>query len=126
MASGAVDGFVLRKPPTSTNRHSFQRAARNRFKINQIETTSFNRFQLVLELLHFKRISGCISVVDLLVVHQEDDQGKSCVISLLAVLVLLISGSCGSRFSRQLKRIGSLRHYKEVLIVSSIEFQHQS
>jgi hypothetical protein len=39
------DDFVLRKPPTSTNRNSLQQAARNRFNINHLRTTDFNRFQ---------------------------------------------------------------------------------
>jgi hypothetical protein len=43
------DDFVLRKPPTSINRNSFQQAACNRFNINQLETTNFNRFQQGLE-----------------------------------------------------------------------------
>jgi hypothetical protein len=36
-----VDDFVLRKPPTSINRHSFQRATRNRVNTNQ-RTAVFN------------------------------------------------------------------------------------
>jgi hypothetical protein len=40
-----VDDFVLRKPPTSINRNSFQQAARNKFNINQLETTDFNKLQ---------------------------------------------------------------------------------
>jgi len=40
-----VDDFVLRKPPTSANRTSFQRAARNGFNINQLQTANFNRLQ---------------------------------------------------------------------------------
>ena len=44
-ASMTVEDFVLRKPPTSINRNSFQQAGCNRFNINQVETTNFSRFQ---------------------------------------------------------------------------------
>jgi len=40
-----VDGFVLKKPPISPNRNSFQRAARHSFNINRLKTTNLNRFQ---------------------------------------------------------------------------------
>jgi hypothetical protein len=40
-----VDDFVLKKPPTSINRNSFQPAACNRFNINHLRTTNFTRFQ---------------------------------------------------------------------------------
>jgi hypothetical protein len=39
------DDFVLRKPPTSTNSNRVQQAACNRFNINHLETTDFNKFQ---------------------------------------------------------------------------------
>jgi hypothetical protein len=39
------DDFVAAKPPTSTNHNSFQQAARNRFNINQLQATKFNRVQ---------------------------------------------------------------------------------
>src|SRR5579859_4908341 len=47
--NSTVDDFVLRKLATSTNRNSFQRAARNGVNINQLRTTNFNRFQYALE-----------------------------------------------------------------------------
>jgi hypothetical protein len=40
---------VLRKPPTSTNRNSFQRVTSNRFNINHLEATKFNGLQQALE-----------------------------------------------------------------------------
>jgi hypothetical protein len=40
-----VDDFVLRKPPISINRNSSQQAACNRFNINHLRTSNFNRFQ---------------------------------------------------------------------------------
>ena len=40
-----VDNFVLRKPPISINRNSFQPAARNGFNINHLECANFNRVQ---------------------------------------------------------------------------------
>jgi hypothetical protein len=39
------DDFVLRKPPASINRNNFQQAACNRFNINHLKTSYFNRFQ---------------------------------------------------------------------------------
>jgi hypothetical protein len=45
LAESTVDDFVLRKSSLSRDRNSFQRGARNRFNINHLRTSNFNRFQ---------------------------------------------------------------------------------